>query len=225
MDLFDAINEFFTGSTAEEEMMYGSAADEQREQAEMLTVLQHDEETYYGLMQKPASSFSSTRRQTSSPSNRNSSGGGGSGKDSARSVKFLLSFISLIAVIYLTYESYGVGKGVKVSGGGFDHPDKAQTSKSKSTPLYAITNTFTNQAANKSIDLRHNYYEGETKANLMWEETLLRNSNLEHEIFLHENNDYGGQNKESKRNNNKDNDDGRSVNNQNGNRKLNKWKR
>lgn len=200
MGLFNAIDEFFTGSAAEVEMMSATAAEEQREQAQRLNELQDEEETF-GLTEK---SSGERRQQLTSSSNSNGGGGNGSGG----SVKLLLSFICGIVLIYFTYE-YGVGNGVKVNGGGgIDHPD--------STTLDAIPGTFTKdtlhdtrQAAKELIDLLHNYYGGETKAKAMLVESWQAHWNLEKDAVLSDNNGIDGQNSDS----DNDDDDNDLVNN------------
>jgi hypothetical protein len=209
MGLLNAIDEFFTGSTAEVEMMSASvAADEQREQAQLLNELQDEEETF-GLSEE---SSRKSRPLSSSTNNR-----GDGGKDSCGSAKLLLSFFAGILLIYLTYEN-GVDKGVKVnsSGGGINHPDKPP--KSTSTTLDTISNTFTKetlhntrQAAKELIGLLHNYYGGENKAKAMLVESWQASWNLEKDAFLFDNNDIDDQG----------NDDDDSVNNQ-GERNLGK---
>lgn len=190
MGLLNAIDDFFTGSTAEVEMMSASAANEQREQARLLNELQDEEETF-GLTEN---------------SRRLSSGG----KDPCGSANLLLSFIGGVLLIYSTYE-YGVDNGVKVGGGGFDHPYRPPTS----TDLDAISNTFTKetlhdtrQAAKDLIYLLHNYYGGENKAKAMLVESWQASWNLERDAFLFENDGIDD------RGNGINNDDDDSVNSQ-----------
>jgi len=220
MGLVKAINEFFIKSTAEVEIMSESAPGEQLEQAQGLNELQHNQEISR-LALESSSSASGQMRQLSS--SLNSSGSGG--KKSGRSVKLLLPVISGIVAIYLTYE-YGIGKGVNVSGGGSDRPDKPPTSTI--TALRPLTDTFTKETLQDTSrvttelnDLPHSYYGGDKQV----EETLLENwrasLNMERGIFLSENNDGGQINDGIEENVNED-----SVNHLQGGRILqnNKWK-
>eukprot|EP00985_Skeletonema_marinoi_P008786 scaffold4015_cov200-Skeletonema_marinoi.AAC.17 len=220
MGLVKAINEFFIKSTAEVEIMSESAPGEQLEQAQGLNELQHNQEIS-GLALESSSSASGQMRQLSS--SLNSSGSGG--KKSGRSVKLLLPVISGIVAIYLTYE-YGIGKGVNISGGGSDRPDKPPTSTV--TALRPLTDTFTKETLQDTSrvttelnDLPPSYYGGDEQV----QETLLENwrasLNMERGVFLSENNDGGQINDGIEENVNED-----SVNHLQSGRILqnNKWK-
>ena len=205
MGLLNAIDEFFTGSTAEVEMMSASTA------AQRLNELQDEEETF-GLTEKS----SANSRQLSSSSSNSS----GSSKDSGTSVKLLLSLVGGIIAIYMTYQ-YGVGNGVKVnsSGGSINHPVIPSTDDT-STNLDAVSQTFTKetlhdtrQAATELIDLLNNYYGGENQAKAMLVESWQAHWNLEKGVILSYNDGINDQN----------NDDDDVVNNP-GERALGKKK-
>ena len=221
MGLFDAIDEFFTGSTADMEMIMSSSSSSSAAAAAAaagrLNELQ-DEEDRLGLAQAPSSPSFRKRRQLSSSSEYSSDGG-----DSGGSKNLSLFLIVGMIVIYLTYE-FGVGNGLKVSGGSIDHTDKPLPTIT-GTSSFATTPTFTKeilrdtrQAAKELINVLHNYYGGETQAKAMLVESWQAHWYLEKEAFLSENIDLVGQNI----NFNGNDDD--SVNHGDNGRKLGKQK-
>ena len=196
MGLFNAIDEFFTGSNTDVELVSASNAEEQREQAQRLNELQDEEETLR-LVEESSTDVeesSSDTCQSSSSSSSISSSGSGS-NDSGGSVKLLLSLIGGIFLIYTTYE-FGVGNGVKVSttsGDSINHsaPPPIETNAnfddSPSSTFTKETLHDTRQAATELIDLLHNYYGGENKAKAMLVESWQAHWNLEKGAILSNN--------------------------------------